>query len=72
MEIVWSNPNKLIDWEVYVFCIGYFEEGDHVQVYYLSSCGLATLRREFEVVVNRSKASFCGRRVNLTPKAWLM
>jgi hypothetical protein len=65
MEIVWSSPNKLIDSEVSVFSIGYLEEGDYVRVFYRGSCGHATLRHEFEVVVNRGKAGFCGKGVNL-------
>jgi hypothetical protein len=72
MEIVWSNPNKLIDSEASVFNIGYLDDGDYVYVFYLGSCGLKTLRREFEVVVNRSKAGFCGKGVNLTPEALSM
>jgi hypothetical protein len=63
MEIIWRNPNKLNDWEVYLFCIGYLEEGDHVQVYYLSSW------RHFEVFVNLRKAGFCGKGLNLAPQA---
>jgi len=63
MEIVSSNPNKPINWEVYVFNIGYLVEGDRVHVYYLSSW------RHFEIVVNRSRAGFCSKGVNLTPRA---
>jgi hypothetical protein len=69
MDIVWRNPSTPIDIEVSLFSIGYVEEGTHVHVFYLSSCGPPTLRRHFEVVVNRSKAGFCGKGVNLTPQA---
>lgn len=69
MEIAWSNPNKLIDLDISLFRIGYLEEGEHVYVFYLSSYGSATLRRHFEILVNRTKAGFCGKGVNLTPQA---
>ncbi len=69
MEVVWKNPDELVNFGVSVFSIGYVEEGDRVYVYYLRSCGPETLRLQFEVVVNRSKAGFSGKGFNLRPRA---
>jgi len=60
MEIVWRNPKIAADPKVSVFSIGYIEEPHRVRVYYLGSFGPDKLWQQYELVVNRKRASFRG------------
>jgi hypothetical protein len=69
MQIVWRNSKIAVGPVVSVFSIGYVEEPHRVRVYYLSSPGPDKLRQQYELVINRKRASFHFECLSLSARA---